>query len=203
MMHRVNNNILIFGGIKGLVRDGNELRKELLYERPDIILITIAPEEVDGMKSFIKDPFEISLSDYEIIYGINLLKYGEVMTPPPIYIEATKYSMENDIPMIGLDMDENTYQTIYRKHIKTGDLLRHSLRKKKISKIKFENETPEDFVDSWNRIADLKHYKQLNHERVAYIIKKLKEEINENNNKKIICISDYDFYKDIVESFND
>jgi len=203
MIYKVNNNLLIFGGIKGLVRDGNELKKELLYEKPDVILITISPEEVNGMKDFIKDPFEISLSDYEIIYGINLSKYGEVMTPPPIYIEATKYSLENNITMIGLDMDENTYQDIYKKYIKTGDLLRHSLRKKKISKIKFENETPEEFVDSWNNIVDLKNFKILNKERLNYIIQKLKEDVNENEDKKIMCISDYDFYNGIIKSFKD
>ena len=203
MIHNVNDNLTIFGGIKGLVRDGDELRKELLYERPDIMLITISPEEVEGMKAFIKDPFEMNLSDYEIMYGIQLSKYGDVMTPPPVYIEATKYSMENDIPMIGLDMNENTYQKVYKKYIKTTDLLRHSLRKKKIGKLQFENETPEEFVESWNYIVDLKNFKKVNIERGNYIIKGLKKEINENENKKIICITDYDFYDDIVESFED
>ncbi len=203
MIYSINDNITIFGGIKGLVRDGDELRKELLYERPDIILITISPEEVDGMKAFINDPFEMNLSDYEIMYGVQLSKYGEVMTPSPVYIEATKYSVENDIPMIGLDMDENTYQKIYKKHIKTTDLLRHSLRKKKISKLQFENETPEEFVESWNYVVDIKSFKKVNIERSSYIINGLKEEINENENRKIICITDYDFYDDIVESFKD
>ena len=46
----------------------------------------ISPEQVDGMKEFIEDPFEMNLSDYEILYGINLSNYGEVMTPSPVYI---------------------------------------------------------------------------------------------------------------------
>ncbi|ARD84046.1 hypothetical protein FAD_0114 [Ferroplasma acidiphilum] len=201
MMHKINDRFYIFGGVKGLVRDGDELRKELLEKRPDIVFITIAPEQVDGMKEFLEDPFEMNLSDYEILYGINLSRYGEVMTPSPVYIEATRYCKENDIEMIGLDMDEGEYQIIYSKYVKTTDLLRHSMRKKKVSKYKFDAETPEEFVESWNNVVDLKSFKKVNAERKKYIIERIDSLQKEYSDRNIFCIVDYDYYKDVLNHF--
>ncbi|WP_153274105.1 hypothetical protein [Picrophilus oshimae] len=33
----IRSNVLLFAGIKGLIEDGNELRKDLLFFRPEII----------------------------------------------------------------------------------------------------------------------------------------------------------------------
>ena len=203
MMQKINDKFYIFGGVKGLVRDGNDLRKELLEKRPDIVFITISPEQVDGMKEFIEDPFEMNLSDYEILYGINLSNYGEVMTPSPVYIEATKYCKENNIEMIGLDMDENQYQKTYSKYVKTTDLLRHSIRKKKIGRHKFNVDTPEEFVEAWNDVVDLKSFKKVNATRERYIIDRIDELQKEYEDKKIVCIIDYDYYNEVLKHFEE
>jgi chemotaxis response regulator CheB len=203
MMHKINDGFYIFEGVKGLVRDGDDLRKELLEKRPDVVFITISPEQVDGMKEFIEDPFEMNLSDYEILYGINLSNYGEVMTPSPVYIEATKYCKENDIDMIGLDMDEGEYQKTYSKYVKTTDLLRHSMRKKKISRFKFNVETPEEFVEAWNDVVDLKSFKKVTMAREKYIVERVDELLDQYKGKKIACIVDYDYYKNIIKHFDE
>ncbi|WP_337860276.1 hypothetical protein [Ferroplasma sp.] len=199
MIQRINDGFYLFGGVKGLVRDGDDLRKELLEIRPDIIFISISPEQVEGMKDFIEDPFELDMSDYEIMYGINLAKYGEVMTPSPVYIEATKYCKENGIEMIGLDMEEGDYQNIYSKYVKTTDLLRHSLRKKRIMKIKFNAETPEEFVKTWNSSVDLKSFKKVNAARENYMSQRIDDLYEQYKGKKIVCIVDYDYYNNILK----
>ncbi len=203
MMRRIDENLYIFGGVKGLVRDGDELKKELLEIRPDVVLITISPEQVDGMMDFIEDPFEVDMSDYEILYGINLARYGEVMTPSPVYIEATKYCRENNIEMIGLDMEEGEYQILYSKYVKTTDLLRHSLRKKKVSRLKFNQETPEEFVETWNKVVDLKSFKKVNAAREEYINNRIDNMLKEYSDKKILCVVDYDYYNNILKHLDE
>ncbi len=198
MMRSVNDKLYIFGGVKGLVRDGDELKKELLEKRPEVVLITISPEQVEGMKDFIEDPFEVEMSDYEILYGINLANYGEVMTPSPVYIEATRYCKENNIEMIGLDMEEGEYQILYSKYVKTTDLLRHSLRKKKVSRFQFKQETPEEFVEAWNKMVDLKSFKKVNAAREEYIINRIDSLLTDYSDKKVLCVVDYEYYNDIV-----
>ncbi|MEM0132278.1 hypothetical protein [Acidiplasma sp.] len=200
-MEKINDNFYIFGGIKGLIRDGDELKRQLYFVKPEIMMITISPEEVKGIKYFIENPFEMTLSDYEIIYGVNLSKYGEVMTPSPVYIEAARYSIDNNIELIGLDMNEDEYQRAYSRDVKTLDLIRHSIRKKRISRTAFNNKTPEEYVDEWNKMVDINGFKKLNEERLVYIEKRINEILNEKNNELKMCISDYDFYKDLVKYF--
>jgi len=201
MMEKINDYFYIFGGIKGLIRDGDELKRQLYFVKPEIMMITISPEEVNGIKYFIENPFEMTLSDYEIIYGVNLSKYGEVMTPSPVYIEAARYSIDNNIELIGLDMNEDEYQRAYSRDVKTLDLIRHSIRKKRISRTAFNNKTPEEYVDEWNKMVDINGFKKLNEERLVYIEKRINEILNEKNNELKMCISDYDFYKDLVKYF--
>ncbi|MFG1389832.1 MULTISPECIES: hypothetical protein [Acidiplasma] len=200
-MEKINDYFYIFGGIKGLIRDGDELKRQLYFVKPEIMMITISPEEVKGIKYFIENPFEMTLSDYEIIYGVNLSKYGEVMTPSPVYIEAARYSIDNNIELIGLDMNEDEYQRAYSRDVKTLDLIRHSIRKKRISRTAFNNKTPEEYVDEWNKMVDINGFKKLNEERLVYIEKRINEILNEKNNELKMCISDYDFYKDLVKYF--
>ncbi len=202
MIRKISDELFIYGGIKGLIRDGNELEDSLNSMKPDIILITISPEEVDGIKYFIENPFEMSLSDYEIIYGVNLSKYGEVMTPSPIYIETAKYSSRNNVDIIGVDMDEEEYQKAYSQNIKIFDLFRHSMRKKKIGRIKFNNESPEDYVVKWNKTVDIGGFYKLNRIRLNYMIEKAYSIIEENKNKKIMFVSDYDYYPEISDYFD-
>ena len=92
--------IWLFGGIKGLVRDGEILSDDLTKLKPEVVLITLSNEHILGLRDFLQRPYEIELSDYEIIYGVRLSMYGEVMTPPPVYIEALKYSDSTGIPIV-------------------------------------------------------------------------------------------------------
>ncbi len=141
----------IFCGIKGLVRDGERLREELERIGPDRIYVSISPEEIRGLEQFLREPFEMTLSDYEIMYGVGLSRYGEVMTPPPIYIEAMQYAGRKNVPIIGLDMNEEDFTQLYTDIIKPRDILMHSLRKKSIIRRKFPYDNPEDFVIAWDR----------------------------------------------------
>ncbi|MDS0257237.1 hypothetical protein ApAK_06065 [Thermoplasmatales archaeon AK] len=130
-------------GIKGLVSHGSETEKFLR-----------TAEQVSGLSEFIREPFEMNLSDYEIIYGVRLSKYGEVMTPPPMYIEAVKYADEKGIPVIGLDMNENEFSELYQKNVGVLSLVRHSIRKKRLLGKDYGDNDPYAFVQEWSRQLD-------------------------------------------------
>ncbi|AAT43141.1 hypothetical protein [Picrophilus oshimae] len=138
----------------------------------------------------------MTLSDYEILYGVNLSRYGEVMTPPPTYIEAVKYADENDIEIEPLDMNEELYEREYSNSIKTFDLIMHSLRKRRIKNKIFRADSAEEFVDLWNSYVDLHGFKRLYMKRLDYIRTGIDNALK-NSDKRIMIIIDYDFYKDI------
>jgi hypothetical protein len=138
-------------GIKGLIRDGDDLKATLEEISPEVVYVSIAPEEVDGLRNFLTDPFEMNLSDYEILYGVALSRYGEVMTPPPIYIETIKYCEIHHVKAVGIDYDEEKYEQMYNETVRPRDLFFHSMRKRSIGRKRFPQETPEEFVQEWEK----------------------------------------------------
>lgn len=192
--------IWVFGGIKGLVRDGEDFKDFVNKIIPDVIFVSISEEEISGLRNFLKNPFEMNLSDYEIIYGAKLSVYGEVMTPSPVYVESLKYADENNIPILALDMNEKEYSDLYTKSVKPRDLIIHSLRKRRILKSKITQETPEEFVLSWTeQINKIKSLKRVDNERLEYMKKNLQKYLDNEDYKKPLVVIDYEFYNEIVD----
>lgn len=191
--------IWVFGGIKGLVRDGDEFKKFVAEIHPDVIFVSISEEEISGLREFLKNPFEMNLSDYEIIYGARLSVFGEVMTPPPVYVESLQYADENSIPILPLDMAEREYSDLYTRSVKPTDLVMHSLRKKRILKSKITSDTPEDFVLDWmKQINKIKGLKKVDDERLEHMKRMLKEYLDNPDYKNPLVVIDYEFYGDVV-----
>lgn len=192
--------VTLFGGIKGLITQGEALGDSLERVRPDAIFISISPEHVSGLSNFMKDPYEIILSDYEIIYGVHLSVYGEVMTPPPIYTEAVKYGEANGVDVIGLDMDEAQFSQLYSKKMGTFALVRHSVRKRRLLKADFRDKTPEEFVLAWDkRVNRIKALREIDQERLVAMENRLMEYISREEFSNAFVIVDYEFYRPFRE----
>ncbi|QRF75942.1 hypothetical protein Thermo_01451 [Thermoplasmatales archaeon] len=193
--------IWLFGGIKGLVKDGEVLAEDLRKLKPDVIIITLSDEHILGLRDFLLHPYEIELSDYEIIYGVRLSMYGEVMTPPPVYIEAVKYSDSFGIPIVPVDMNEESYGELYTKSMKTLDLVRHSIRKKRLLKKDYKDKNVEQFVRNWERTVNkIKGLRIIDEERLAYIEDKIRSALFQYSGKSVFIIVDFEFV-DRVEKF--
>ncbi|AKA47871.1 hypothetical protein IX51_00860 [uncultured archaeon] len=187
--------VTLFGGIKGLVSEGEALRRGLIINRPDVILITISEEHVEGLSEFMKDPFEMILSDYEIIYGVHLSVYGEVMTPPPIYTESVRYAEDNGIEIIGLDMNEGEFSKLYSKKVGTFALVRHSVRKRRLIKKEFKDRTPDEFVKSWEeRVNNIRALREVDRIRVEKMENSLMEHLEGSRWKNAFVVVDFEFF---------
>jgi hypothetical protein len=192
--------LLVFGGVKGLISEGNRLQDELQAFRPELVLVSIPEESIEALEKFMQEPYEITLSDYELIYGTVLSEYGEVMVPPPIYMEPIKYARHFAIGIHGIDMEEDEYSRIYTENVHAFDLIRHSVRKRLIMRHAFKSETAEGFVEEWNRLINkVSALSKVDNERLVSIEKNAIAYIRENKEKKRIAIVlDYEFYKSFV-----
>ena len=193
-----HRNIRVYSGVKGLISHGDDLKSVLNTMNPEIILVTIAPSEVEGLREFLKDPFEMNLSDYEIIYGIRLRKYGEVMTPPPIYIEVINYSEKSGSRVIGIDMDDETYNSAYTQNIRSFDLLRDSMRKKRVLNADYHDTNEYEFAEAWaEKQKAIRGRKKLEQMRIDFIAGKVKEFVMQNYVENHIIVCDHEFYNGI------
>jgi hypothetical protein len=196
-----SSTVTLFGGIKGLVRDGDALAKYLFEYRPEVILVSLSEEHIIGLKDFLENPYEVELSDYEIIYGVRLSVYGEVMTPPPIYIETVKYATSNNTKLIPLDMNEDTYSELYTSSMRSIDLVRHSIRKRRLLKKDLKDRTPEEFVNKWEKVINkVPGLRIIDEKRLEFIDEGINSALSEFAGKSIFIVVDYEFV-DRVQKF--
>ena len=201
VLYNQNNgkHLNLFSGVKGLVSHGNELKEYLQSRKPEIILISISEGEVEGLENFIKSPFEMNLSDYEIIYGVRLSKYGEVMTPPPIYTETVLYSMHTGRKIVGIDMPQAEFDELYTNSMKTRHLLRHSIRKKRVLNHDFKDTNEYEFSENWiRRINAVKGLANIDLERAKHMENEILSFVNDKYVENHLIVIDHEFYKPLI-----
>lgn len=195
--------LVVFTGVKGLVSHGDDLKSFLDSKRPEVMLVSISREEVTGLSEFIKSPFEMNLSDYEVIYGVRLSKYGEVMTPPPIYIETITYSTTNGVRAIGIDIPQEEFDQLYTDSMKSRHLIRHSLRKKRVLNREYGDRNEYEFAEAWiKRINTVKGLAEIDAKRAAYMSSKICDFADHEYNPKHVIIIDYEFFKPVMENLS-
>jgi len=146
----------IFQAVKGLSRDGGLVARIIEIERPDVVSLGIAPEELDGLRSLMKDDseYEPDLSNIDTAYAKHLSRFGDVVAPPPCFTEAVISADVQGIPVVALDIDIEVHTDIYVKNVVFSDLLRQSMKFRWIKKKKFKIATPEEFALKWDAILN-------------------------------------------------
>ncbi|MGP6207424.1 hypothetical protein ACNF42_05280 [Cuniculiplasma sp. SKW3] len=199
----VDKNFEILFAIKGLVSEGEKVKDQLYEYIPQLIYIGISPEELEGLKKFIENPFTVPMGDYEVIYGTILSKFGEVEIPPPIYTQAVTYGMNRNVPMKGIDLDEDSFGDVYGENFRIRDLVRYIRKKRRMMRREFNLNSPEEFVIDWkNEIETNPGLKKMEESRSAQICSEIRKAVEENKEVRRIAIIEYELKEDIERSLN-
>lgn len=200
-VRKINYNLrtyLIYGTVRGLLSEKNEIEEIFKNNNFDLVMLGISPEDLNGLSIYIEKPFEAELSDYEIIYGLKLQNFGKVKMPVPSFTTALKIALDKGIEVSAIDMNEKEYADAYTRNVKFLNLLRHTLRKKRLYKKEFKANSPEEFVLKWDReILKIKGYAKLENEREIYMANKIK---NNEKGKNIIIIIDFERMEGVVKN---
>jgi len=195
--------MLFFGTIKGLVNERKVLRGLVEEFQPDIFLLGISPEQMDGLRSYLSEPFEIYPDDYEVIYAIKLEEFGEVGLPVPTYLEAFAISREKNIVMLPLDIPEKEYSDMFVKKVEFYHILWSNFRKKKLYRKKFEARTAEEFVMEWDReVNNLKPFREIERERERYMAQRIRDAVKNRKERKFLVIVELERLHGILKDLN-
>jgi hypothetical protein len=153
--------------------------------KPDLIALYISEPEILGLEKILNGEIKkVPLSRYEVVYARKLAyyaqkdpdRYGEVQVPPPCLIEGLRLSRENKVPVVALDMDDSMYASAYTDNVSTLQLVRHSMRFKKLSKKEFNVQTPEEFTFAWDsELTKLSGFSKLEKAREIHMAQRLLE----------------------------
>jgi|TARA_B100001741_G_scaffold306068_1_gene299040 hypothetical protein len=196
--------IRLLSTIKGLVSEAEIVESEIKSFSPELVVLSIGPEEIDGTRKWDGEPYD--MSGWDEIYGLSLRKViGDdgVKLPPPSFSKAIEISDSKNIDIIGIDMDEESFTESYTSNVSTWQLYKRGRLEKYLVKKGVEGKTPEDIVTNMeNSIREIKGFAKLEEDRTLTMYHNL---INNLDKQKILAIIDFtnvESLKQSLQSFN-
>lgn len=175
--------------VRGLKSEAALISQAIALTRPELIAMSISKEEIEGLKDFAADPFEIEMSRYEELYAKNLSRFGDVFLPPPCFLAGLEEADKAGIPLIGIDMDDETHTEAYCALVSGAEVFRHTARFNFLKLKGFRAEDPAEFAIKWDRaVNNLQGFRALEMERERFMAEKLKKMTS--SGKKILVFID-------------
>ena len=194
--------IRILSTVKGLVSEAAFVEEEIESFEPDLVALSIGPEEIEGTRKWDGEPYD--MSGWDEVYGLSLRKIvGDdgVKLPPPSFSTAIKISDLKNIDVIGIDMDEISFTESYTKNISTWQLFKRGRLEKSMTKSGIEGQTPEEIaLNMESSIRGLSGFANLERERVKTMAENIR--LQSGRQKKILAIIEISNVSDFVEELN-
>ena len=194
--------IRILSTVKGLVSEAAVVEEEIESFEPDLVALSIGPEEIEGTRKWDGEPYD--MSGWDEVYGLSLRKIvGDdgVKLPPPSFSMAIKISDLKNIDVIGIDMDEISFTEAYTKNISTWQLFKRGRLEKSMTKSGIEGQTPEEIaLNMESSIRGLSGFANLERERVKTMAENIRLQSERQN--KILAIIEISNVSDFVEELN-
>jgi hypothetical protein len=184
----------IVGIVKGLKKYGEIVEEEIINGNFKQILVSITEEEVDGLRVFLKHPYEIEMDDIEIIYEYHMRNFGETSIPPEAFIKAIEYADNNNLIIRGIDIPTGQYEDLFVENVSIFDIISLSLKKKRLIRRRWNLSDPESFSNEWDKYVNRRGYLKMEREREKYMA----EAIVKNLNIDTIVIMDIERLKGVT-----
>lgn len=199
MISRPLDGLVILGTVKGLVKDAAIAERIFMETSPKAVALHISPEELKGLEAVVKGKIkEVPLSSYEMVYAKKLSVFGEVQVPSPALVTMMKSAKKHKIPVLPLDMDEETYSEVYIRTIGGLSMVWTSLRLKRVNRKKFKAGSPEEFSLQWDRYVNRKTYQRLERLREEHMAEEIKKFLTDH--KPLLCIVEVERFEGIIGS---
>jgi len=186
-----NTQIRVLSTIKGLVSESEIVENEIKSFEPDLVTLSVGPEEIDGTRKWDGQPYD--MSGWDEIYGLSLRKVvGDdgVRLPPPSFSTAIKVSDSKKIEVIGIDMDEESFTNSYTSNVSTWQLYKRGRLETRMVKNGIEGNTPEEIVTNMeNSIREIDGFAKLENDRVNAMCENLKSNLDKHKILAIIELS--------------
>jgi hypothetical protein len=187
----------ILSVIKGLKSETEKVQKAFEESKPDKVAISLSKEEVEGLRNIPED-YEPELSRYEQIYAEGLGRFGEVAVPPPCYVATLELAEHEGIPLIPVDLDEQTYTDLYCAVVPGTSLFRHSTRTWLLKRRAFSDDGAEQFVIAWDKaVNNMEGFKLIENKRAEAMAKGIREACQRS--QSVLAVIELERASDVLE----
>jgi len=143
---------LVIGSVRGLLSEVPRVLARLDEFAPERTAIGISPDEVEGLRTYFvgteTEPV-VPLAPTEAAEVRALTQYGEVRVPNPTYPAILAWGRDRGIPVDPVDPSDDRYAEMFADHIGYTELVRRTLRERRLSKRPPTPSTADEFAVAW------------------------------------------------------
>lgn len=166
--------VSVYPAVRGLPSEGEGVRHAITDFRPDVIALSVSPEELDALRAYRGGNIEPDRPEDEA-YVAGLSAWEEPVMPPPCFTQAARLAEARQIRLEPLDLDEEAYTEAYTKSVSTVELILQGRLESRLIKKRFRVSTPQEFALAWdaeiNRSAG---FARLQQERERFIASRIR-----------------------------
>lgn len=160
--------------VRGLPSDGERVADTIGARLPDVVALTVSPEELETLRTYRGAQLEPETVEDEV-YVAGLSAWEEPVMPPPCFLRAVREGVARKVRLEALDMDEEAYTDAYTRCVSTMELILQGRLENRLLKKRFNVSTPQEFAVVWdaeiNRTAG---FARLQREREKFIASRLR-----------------------------
>lgn len=160
--------------VRGLPSEGEAVRRAIDSLRPDVVALSVSPEELETLRTYHGGNLEPDNVEDEI-YVAGLSAWEEPKMPPPCFLVAAKAGGARKAQLEAVDMDEEAYAAAYTRWVSTMELILQGRLENRLLKKKFQVSTPQEFALAWDAEVNRSvGFSRLQKERETFMASRLR-----------------------------
>lgn len=166
--------VRVLSVVRGLPSEGKAVREAVESLHPNVIALSISPEELEALRHYEGGPAEPENFEEEI-YVAGLSAWEEAVKPAPCFTEALRIAAAQKTRLEAIDMDESTYTDAYTRAVSAMELILQGRVHSRLGRKRFRATTPQEFVLEWD--AEVNRpigFARLQREREAHMASRLR-----------------------------
>lgn len=148
------SDLLLLAPVRGLASEAPATVRALELHRPDVVGLGISPDEMRALVEYFvvagAEPV-VPLTSVEQSEVRGLVRFGEVRVPNPSFVETLRWAQDRGIPTEALDPTDDRTASLFAEHIGYVELVRRTVRERRISKAPPTPATSDEFALAWDR----------------------------------------------------
>ncbi len=149
--------LLLLGSVRGLATEASAVTASLDSFAPESLGVSTSPEELRGFNDYFlgapTEPF-VPLTSTEVSEVRGLCRFGEVRVPNPSVLAALEWGRVRALPVAALDPGEEEAATLFTEHIGYLELVRRTVRERKLGREPPRPSSADAFALAWDRSAN-------------------------------------------------
>jgi hypothetical protein len=146
--------LLLLAPVRGLANEVPRLLAELDALAPAQVGVGLSAGELTSLHDYFvvadAEPV-VSLTSNETSEVRGLVRFGEVRVPNPSFVEILRWASSRGVPTLALDPDDDHTAALFAKHIGYVELVRRTVRERRISRSPPTPSSPDEFALLWDR----------------------------------------------------